>query len=191
MLPKTDPALFTEAFWKRPQTSPKGNPNADGICQAVGRALSEWEHAEGALADLFCVVTRVTDAVSYRAVYRAYGTIDTSAGRREAITAAAEIHFSPYWDKARKSLDQLLEAVARASRRRDDIAHGIVASFTSHIGMHVRISGLFSYPLSTTKVGHMPRCRGASHWISLERAIGTRVQTLWASLPSSRNCIWR
>jgi len=130
MPPETDPALFTEAFWKRPEPSSKGDSDGNTICQAVGRALSAWEEAEGALADLFCFVTRATsDAASYRAVYRAYGAIHTSAGRREAITAAAEVHFSPYWDKIKKSFTGVLDAVGQASKRRDDIAHGVVRSY--------------------------------------------------------------
>jgi hypothetical protein len=131
MFPETDPAVFTRAFWKRPEPSPKGDPDGNMICLAVGQAISAWEEAEGALATLFCFVTRATtDTVSYRAVYRAYGTIHTSNGRREAIAAAAEIHFGSYWDKVRKPFTEVLEAVGHASRRRDDIAHGIVRSYT-------------------------------------------------------------
>jgi hypothetical protein len=130
VFPETDPAVFTKAFWKRPQPSPKGDPDGNMIYLAVGSALSAWEEAEGELANLFCYVTRATaDAVSYRAVYRAYGTIHTSTGRREAITAAAEIHFGPNWDKVRKSFTGVLEAVGHASKRRDDIAHGVVRSY--------------------------------------------------------------
>jgi hypothetical protein len=131
MLPETDPAMFTKAFWNRPEPSPKGDPDANDICLAVGRALAAWEEAEGALATLFCFVTRATtDTVSYQAVYRAYGTIHTSTGRRDAITAAAEVHFGSYWDNVKKPFTKVLEAVGHASKRRDDIAHGIVRSYT-------------------------------------------------------------
>jgi hypothetical protein len=128
---ETDPALFKETFWKRPEPRQKGDPDGSMICQAVGNALSAWEMAEGELARLFCLVTRATTATSYRAVYRAFGAIHTNTGRRDVIAAAAEVHFSPYWEnnKVRKSLTQVLEAVRHGSKLRDDIAHGMVASY--------------------------------------------------------------
>jgi hypothetical protein len=129
---ETDPALFKETYWNRPEPRQKGDPDVNMIYHAVGNALSWWEIAEGELAQLFCFVTRATtDATSYRAVYRAFGAIHTNAGRRDVITAAAEVHFSPYWQNktVRKSLTQVLDAVRHGSKLRDDIAHGMVASY--------------------------------------------------------------
>jgi hypothetical protein len=98
------------------------------IYQAVGRALSSWEQADQQLAMLFMVLTGCDDPVVSTAIRRAYGSIESNVGRRKAVRAVAEIHFRKYWEvkSVSNSIDHMLEAIAFASRRRDDIAHGIV-----------------------------------------------------------------
>lgn len=117
-------------FWGRPGSKSAGDANPDDIYLAVGKALSEWESVEEALTFLFMVFTECDQANTFRAVQRAFGSIEFNSGRRRALNAAAEIYFEPYWDYARKDLNALIiSEVDAAARRRDDIAHGRVISF--------------------------------------------------------------
>lgn len=125
--PEKNP-LFTVQYWDRQTASEKGDPNGDMIAQAVGYALSESELADQALSELFVTMTECTTSVTYNVVRRAYGSIESNSGRRNAIMAAAEVYFGAYWDNkfVRQFLVDIINAVQWASRRRDDIAHGII-----------------------------------------------------------------
>jgi hypothetical protein len=125
------PKMFPKDYWNRPPEKEQGEASPQPIYEAVGEVLSHWETAEEALAALFMVLTEsATAKETFTAVKRAYGSIETSAGRRRATEAAAEIYLGPMWEKkssrARELFDQVMEAAACASRRRDDIAHGRV-----------------------------------------------------------------
>jgi hypothetical protein len=132
--PTIEKAIYTEQYWKRPTSSPKGDDCQDPIYKAVGLALSRWEEADQDLADLFLIFTceaskqKVDDRVR-NAVRRSYGAIISNSGRRLAVEAAAEVYFS-FWSEFEKpitkSLMAVLTVVQRASKLRDDIAHGIV-----------------------------------------------------------------
>ena len=127
-------------YWKRPTPpKPQGDPKVDPVYAAVGRALSQWEKLEQRLATLFIVVTRASDS-SNNAVRRAYGAIENGTLRRKAIIAAAEVHFGASWQPhVEEAYNKLIDAVSRASKLRDDIAHGIVQHFKfNNIG---RLSG--------------------------------------------------
>ena len=117
-------------YWKRPTPlKPQGDPTVDPVYAAVGRALSQWEKLEQRLATLFIVVTRASDS-SNNAVRRAYGAIENGTLRRKAIIAAAEVHFGASWQPhVEEAYNKLIDAVSRASKLRDDIAHGIVQHF--------------------------------------------------------------
>lgn len=125
--PQKNP-LFTEQYWAREPPSKKGDPDPNIIAQAVGHALSRWEQADWALADLFLLMSECMGTNSYNAVRRAYGSIESNSGRRNAVLAAAEIYFGAYWENkfVKQSLQDIINAVGWASRRRDDIAHGII-----------------------------------------------------------------
>jgi len=98
----------------------------------VGSALSQWEMADQALALLFGVFANCRDSTSHAAVSRAYGSIESNTGRRKAVEAAAEVYFSSWWDNkaVRQSVTDIINAVMWASRRRDDIAHGIAVGIS-------------------------------------------------------------
>lgn len=118
-----------EEFWKRPVPRRRGDLNVDPVYVAVGRALSQWEKLEQRLATLFVVVARASDS-SDSAVRRAYGAVENGTLRRRAIMAAAEVHFGVSWQpNVAKAYNKLMDAVSRASKLRDDIAHGIVQHF--------------------------------------------------------------
>jgi hypothetical protein len=136
------PVIFTEQFWRRPAPQPMGDDDPKLVYQAVGEALSQWEQVDQRLADLFLAFTceASADDMTKRAIRRAYGSIISTAGRREAIRAAAEIYFVPVVaagievrDPAlpeRKDVEaglvDICKAAGWAAKLRDDIAHGAV-----------------------------------------------------------------
>src|SRR5262249_21389834 len=65
-------------------------------------------------------------------IRRAFGVVNSSSTRRQMILAAAEAYFGESWDdkNVRGSFSRVLEAISFASRRRDDIAHGIARRIT-------------------------------------------------------------
>jgi hypothetical protein len=127
--PEKEP-LFTERYWDRQTPSERGDPNGDIIAQAVGYALSSWESADQALAHLFIQLTECTTTNTFSAIRRAYGSIESNSGRRNAVTAAAEVYFGQHWqDKlVRQPFTDIINAVQWASKRRDDVAHGVIFS---------------------------------------------------------------
>ena len=80
------------------------------------------------------------------AAARAYGAIMSNSGRRGLIGAAAPIFFDRYKVKTgtQDEFARLMDHFARASGRRDDIAHGIV----SHITLNQKVRGAFLMPPS-------------------------------------------
>lgn len=137
-------AALAKDYYDRPKhLLTIGDANADHIYTAVGKALNQFEKLEQRLANLFVALCegRLDSASPIR---RAYGAIENSTLRRAAIEHAAEVHFGQAWevDKIRKSFLRLLECVSFASRRRDDIAHGIV----QHIRVDSTDYGSFLFP---------------------------------------------
>lgn len=124
------PTIFQQAYWDRPKPSQLGAQESRLLYQAVGEALSQWEHVDQELANLFIVFTcePQTADITKHAIRRAYGSIISTAGRREAINVAAEVYF-PKWmteNQAEKDgLKDVLNAAQWAAKLRDDIAHGV------------------------------------------------------------------
>jgi hypothetical protein len=59
-------------FWNRPPLRPQGDSDPRLTQQAVGYALSQWEHADQNLASLFSVMAGSKDAVSFNVTRRAW-----------------------------------------------------------------------------------------------------------------------
>jgi hypothetical protein len=119
--------VFSESYWKRPDSKNKGDENAHKIYEDVGFALTCWELMEEELATLYLALVGATKA-SNDPVRRAFGSIESNSGRRKAIDAAAEAYFGQHWDNkiVKRAFSNVTESVGWASKRRDDIAHGIV-----------------------------------------------------------------
>jgi hypothetical protein len=119
--------IFTKEFWDRP-APPREQGDSDGpqICMSVGHALTNWETADQALAGLILVFAEATTGTTYNVIRRVYGSIESNSGRRAAVEAAAEVYFGSDYALARPSLMDVINAVQWASKRRDDIAHGVV-----------------------------------------------------------------
>jgi hypothetical protein len=122
------PEVLCERYWERPSIdhSAKGDVDVRSLYQAVGEALSSWENAEDTLAVMYRLLCKLDSDDSIIAVNRAFGSIESSAGRRRAILAAAEIFFGEHWDDSSKYFEALMDAFSRASSRRDEFAHGVV-----------------------------------------------------------------
>ena len=109
-----------------PSDKYRGEPTKDGIHMAVGSALSEWEHLETFLAQIF---GHLAESHSI-APQRAYGTILSAQGRRAALDAATEEFFrSRPHNPIQSELENLFEQYAKASTYRANIAHGICYSY--------------------------------------------------------------
>lgn len=122
-----DDPLFVGTYWERPELSQadRGDASVDPIFHAVGLALSQWETAESALADLFLILCECDNASSHTAIRRAFGSIESSGGRRKALEEAAEVYLGHYGaDPSTKPFKKLISTFERASGRRNDIAHG-------------------------------------------------------------------
>ena len=107
----------------REQPSPEfhGETTTAVIHEAVGRALSMWEHVESVLIKLFQLLCE-TESL---AAPRAYGTPTSAHARQSALIYAAEEFFA-----RRDTQDQELvlgysKAYVAASAYRNQIAHGM------------------------------------------------------------------
>jgi hypothetical protein len=130
---KPKPPIFTSEYWARPQPRDHGDPNRTLIYQAVGSALNSWERLEEAIFYLCTVLSDTRDARAHHAIAEIFGSIESSGGRRNALERLSLIYFYPHHEDSRikKPLRDLLDTVSNASRRRDDIAHGVTTEFMS------------------------------------------------------------
>lgn len=124
-----------------PLYAPVGNPVARDVYASMGYALTQWESAEVLLATMFSILVRPTGGT--HVAFRAIGGLFSSGGRRELIEHAAEAYFALFsvgiddGDKEKgvklhKKIKSFLKLFGDASRRRDDIAHGVVYSDPIH-----------------------------------------------------------
>ena len=112
-------------FGVRPAPLPLGDKRAVRTHLAVSKALTQWEHTEDGFARLFGVL--VNPPRPSGASSRAYGSIETSRGRRGMIEAAAQVFFAAFpCDDLNTMLSQLMNHYTKAAGRRNDLAHGIV-----------------------------------------------------------------
>lgn len=137
--PKT-PISPIHAYWDRPNPRDYGEQDVIQLFQAVGEALGTWENIEHAFAQVFGIFVESHS----QAALRAYGVIASHSGRREALETAAEVYFATrkQLKTARESFDLLVEHLARASSRRNEIAH----STPMHFIVDEKARGFFSVP---------------------------------------------
>jgi hypothetical protein len=91
-----------------------------------------WELIEEQLETMCVLFSGLSeDAKANKPIRRLFGSIESSSGRRNALKHLAEVYFWPNDtdDKMKKKVSRLVRALSYASRRRDDIAHGVVANF--------------------------------------------------------------
>lgn len=111
--------------WAIPPLPDQGDVDEDDLHIAVGRALSQWEYFEGWLGLLFGYF--INPLEQSEAGARAYGKIVSFSARRDALSAAADVYFQTHLDDGLEAqFRAVLKIADRASKRRNDIAHGAV-----------------------------------------------------------------
>jgi hypothetical protein len=166
------PSLFPKDFWNHPEKfADVGDPDIDQIHLEVGRALSAWERADNTIAHIFLILSECETANSYNAVRRAFGSIESSSGRRRALEASAEIYFGHFWAekyKVKRRISELMTAFEAGSRRRDEIAHGCATFIVSND----KPLGAFLFPprYNTQRTHAFPKSETGLHPVRLTRA---------------------
>ena len=105
----------------------EGNAGHDEIFISVGKALSNWELVENAIAGLFTIVTVGSYYAPTAPAIRAYSTVANASNRIQMVRAAVE-SWQYLWKECpfgRNALEILKECGEWAGRR-NEIAHGIV-----------------------------------------------------------------
>ena len=137
----------------------KGDSSFEPIFLQVGRALSAWETAESALAELFDVL--VAAQPSNRAAFASFAAVKSSSARGELLAAAfarAMDQSDPAYDDTAAIIDQF----GRYSARRNELAHGRVYNLGEHgfqlgpnnIMPHKWKDGVAKYQYASEDVAH-------------------------------------
>ncbi len=116
--------------WDIRPPSPLGDNDENQIFNAVGQALTEWEHVENACAKLFAVLVSANQRQTYHApAVRAYGCIFSTGTKAEMLRTAAKAYFSRRKGKAHfeAELMRVTQEYLEFANRRNEIAHGIVS----------------------------------------------------------------
>lgn len=124
----TPPKPFKPPERVLPSSEYHGESSTAPIHQAVGRALSTWEHSESAWAkafQLFCEARSL-------APVRAFGTIESVASRNYALRFAALEFFSTRETTDAALAKGLLAVHSKASEFRNQIAHGMAVQPHAH-----------------------------------------------------------
>ena len=143
----TSPAI-EKGYWGRDllETVTIGDDNPDQIFHAVGMALSQWETLENEMFNLYLIFCESDNPATINALRRAFGTIESSDGRRKALAEAASVYFGDhnYPNGIAKPYRLLFESHKKASDRRNEIAHGVVYN----VMINNEIKGNFLFPAS-------------------------------------------
>ncbi len=135
--------------WDIPPVPEDGDHDIFTTFAAVGRALTEWEHVEGALAQVFSFLVGAEWTTTEPAV-RAYGSVVSFQGRANMLDEAAAGYFHTRPNKLfETAFHQVISVECRKfSDRRNDIAHGRVIA---GIGKSGRPGYFLTPSLSSTK----------------------------------------
>jgi hypothetical protein len=119
--------LMSANPWDRPPIPEIGESRAEPLFQAVGRAISHWEHVEQSIATLFSFITTGKFYDLSGPALRAYGSISGTGARVEMVRAAVESWAQQYPQcPLIPNCNQLLKECSNWSSRRNEIAHGQV-----------------------------------------------------------------
>lgn len=112
--------------WKTPVTvvpsdSFLGEDSVSLIHEAVGRALSQWEHLESGNIKLFQLLCETKSF----AACRAYGILDSIFSRHNALKFSGEEFFKDRDKEDHLFLIELINTYKKAVEYRNNIAHGM------------------------------------------------------------------
>lgn len=110
----------------KPILATEGDAQASDIYTAVGFALDRWEHCEESFSGLFSALLESPEG--NHVLLRSFGTIVSSAARRDMIKAACDTFFEIHANKDLKEQTRhLLNLYRTAAARRNEIAHAMVS----------------------------------------------------------------
>jgi hypothetical protein len=123
--------------YDRPPFPEKGDWSESALYESIGRALSGWETFERSFAMLFQAF--LSPSLYHMPAWRAYGSVVTFRGRADMVAAAAEAYFleSPATaetPRQKSDSNTLIKRAREFSKRRNDIAHGLVGAYSSPSG---------------------------------------------------------
>lgn len=118
--------------WAVRPKAPRGDDEPKELFAAIGAALTEWEQVESSLAEIFAVlVSAARKSTFWSPAIQAYGTVISVRGRCDMVRVGADAYFNTRKkkrDSFRETLSKLIIEVLEFSNRRNEIAHGQVAS---------------------------------------------------------------
>ena len=116
--------------WNIPPWPKRGTRSADPVYRAVGVALSAWEELELNLPRL---LGAFTNTPPFKAVHDPrYAAASKFIDRIAIVEFAAESYFLRHCNQELEArFHDLIKEAALASRRRNDIAHGVVKTTTN------------------------------------------------------------
>lgn len=117
----TPPASWKVPDKVVPSDSFRGEDSVSPIHEAVGRALSKWEHAESGNIKLFQLLCETKSF----AACRAYGTLDSVFSRHNALKYAGEEFFKGRDKEDQSFLKDLINTYNSAGEYRNKVAHGM------------------------------------------------------------------
>lgn len=110
--------------WDNPELPTEADENIDHIYSGVGRVTSEWEGIEVGLCRIYSFFVKSPDDY---AAFTAYGEGKIFQARIDNLSNAARAYFITHRDQETEGEYHRLSVLASAySKRRNDIAHGIV-----------------------------------------------------------------
>jgi hypothetical protein len=119
--------------WDTRPAAKTGEKKDSAIYEAVGRALSQWEHLESKLADLFAFMVgtyREPGLAPSQPALRAYGAVVGSAARIGMLEEAAKAHFRLHENEIlQRRLEKLCHECRQFAGQRNNIAHGVAVQF--------------------------------------------------------------
>lgn len=158
--------------YDRPPFPEKGDWSESALYESIGRALSSWEFFERLFAMLFQVL--IGPSLHPTAGFRAYGSIVSFTSRLAMVEAATEAYFmeSHQFDDKENCHHELIKIFKEAKKlsdRRNDIAHGIVDSYSIPSGP---VIGLALMP---------PDYKTAWHELGLKTTFATKPKYAYTS----------
>jgi hypothetical protein len=144
-------AAFEPKPWAIRPHAPRGDLEPKELFAAIGQALTEWEHIESSLAEIFAILVSAARKTTFWApAIQAYGTVISVRGRCDMVRVAADACFNTREKKRAKFEDRLsglINEVLEFSNRRNEIAHGhVTAILDIWEGAPPRTRGYYLFP---------------------------------------------
>jgi hypothetical protein len=119
--------------WDQLPAPQKGDDSEDITFCSIGRALTRWETLDIYLAILFSYLVGIFTP----SAIRAYGSLGTFSGKLAMIREAGKAFITlENAEHIQTDFDKLMNLSEKYSARRNEIAHGIVISYSQEMFFH-------------------------------------------------------